>query len=302
MSVAVSADIPKLKSATAARRSKITGRVLTYGVLGFFVLFYLLPLVVMILTSFKTMHDIETGTILSLPNPATVEPWMTAWSKACIGVECVGLHSFYRNTVLMAVPAVGVSTLIGALNGYALTQLQFPFPRAVFGMILLGAFTPYQAVLIPLAKTLGHIGLAGSLAGLALVHSIYGIPFTTAFARSFFLSVPPELTKAAKVDGAGFFRIFISIMLPISMPILVVSVIYQFTNIWNDFLFGAALTYGSQAPIMVALNNIVNTSTGERPYNVHMAAAILAALPTLVLYVFAGKYFIRGLTMGSVKG
>jgi glucose/mannose transport system permease protein len=169
-------------------------------------------------------------------------------------------------------------------------------------MILLGAFTPYQAVLIPLAKTLSHLNLAGSLAGLALVHTIYGIPFTTAFARSFFLSVPPELTKAAKVDGAGFFRIFVSIMLPISVPILVVSVIYQFTNIWNDFLFGAALTYGRQAPIMVALNNIVNTSTGERPYNVHMAAAILAALPTLILYVVAGKYFIRGLTMGSVKG
>ena len=140
MSVAVSAEIPKLKSTTAARRSKLVGRVLTYGVLGFFVLFYLLPLVVMILTSFKTMHDIQTGTVLSLPNPLTVEPWTTAWSKACIGVECVGLHSFYRNTVIMAVPAVGVSTLIGALNGYALTQLEFPYPRAVFGIILLGAF------------------------------------------------------------------------------------------------------------------------------------------------------------------
>jgi glucose/mannose transport system permease protein len=302
MSVAVTADVPRLRSAAAAKRSKLFGRCLTYGVLGFFVLFYLLPLVVMILTSLKTMPDIETGTVLSLPKPVTLEPWAVAWSGACIGVECVGIRGFYWNTVVMAVPAVALSTLIGALNGYALTQLQFPYPRVVFGMILLGAFTPYQAVLIPLAKTLGHLNLAGSLAGLALVHTIYGIPFTTAFARSFFLSVPPELTKAAKVDGAGFFRIFVSIMLPISVPILVVSVIYQFTNIWNDFLFGAALTYGRQAPIMVALNNILNTSTGERPYNVHMAAAILAALPTLILYVVAGKYFIRGLTMGSVKG
>jgi glucose/mannose transport system permease protein len=302
MSLAATASPTTLRSSAAARRGRRLGRLVTYGVLGFFTLFYLLPLVVMILTSLKTMPDIQTGTVLSLPKPPTVEPWAVAWSRACIGVACVGLHGFYWNTVVMAVPAVALSTLIGALNGYALTQFNFPYPRVVFGLILLGAFTPYQAILIPLAKTLGQLGLAGTLAGLSLVHTIYGIPFTTSFARSFFLTVPPELSKAAKVDGAGFFRIFVSIMLPISIPILVVSVIYQFTNIWNDFLFGSALTYGDQAPIMVALNNIVNTSTGERPYNVHMAAAILAALPTLFLYVVAGKYFIRGLTMGSVKG
>lgn len=280
----------------------MTSRVIVYGVLAFFVAFYLLPLVVMLLTSFKTMDDIRSGTILSLPAPFTLEAWQTAWSSACVGVECVGVRGFYVNTILMCLPAVIISTLVGALNGYALTQFRFPAQKFIFGLILLGAFTPYQAVLIPLAKTLGKFNLTGSLVGLSIVHTIYGIPFTTAFARSFFLSLPPELTKAARIDGAGFFQIFWRIMLPISLPILVVSVIYQFTNIWNDFLFGASLTYGKEAPIMVALNNIVNTSTGEKPYNVHMAAALLAAIPTLLIYLFAGKYFIRGLAVGSVKG
>lgn len=302
MSVAVTAEAALPQRLSVAQRRRLVGRFIVYGVLTLFVLFYLFPLLVMLLTSFKTMDDIRSGTLLSLPAPFTVEPWRVAWSSACVGVECIGVRDFYLNTIMMAVPAVIISTTIGAINGYALTQFHFPHSKTVFGLILLGAFTPYQAILIPLAHTLGSVGLAGSLVGLSIVHTIYGIPFTTAFARSFYLSLPPELVRAAKVDGAGFWRIFVSIMLPISLPILVVAIIFQFTNIWNDFLFGAALTYGRQAPIMVALNNIVNTSTGERPYDVHMAAAILAALPTLLLYVLAGKYFIRGLTMGSVKG
>lgn len=290
------------RTRAASKRTRRLGRLAIYAILGFFVLLYLLPLVVMVLTSFKTMEQVHAGNILSLPTQPTLEPWVMAWKSACVGVECVGLRGFYVNTVLMAVPAVALSTLIGALNGYALTQFPFPRERIVFGIMLLGSFTPFQAVLIPLSKTLGSLGLAGSLPGLTLTHLIYGIPFTTAFARGFYISLPNELVKAAKIDGAGFFRIFWSVMLPISLPILTVSVIFQFTQIWNDFLFGSALTYGRSAPIMVALNNIVNTSTGERPYNVHMAAALMAAAPTLLLYVFAGKYFIRGLTLGSVKG
>ncbi len=302
MSVAATLESRSLRIGAHTRRRKWIGRAVVYLVLGSFAILYLLPLVVMIFTSLKTMDEIRSGTILSLPLEPTLEPWQVAWSSACVGVECLGIRGFYVNTIVMAVPAVIISTLIGALNGYALTQFDFPRQRLVFGLILLGAFTPYQAILIPLTKSLGSFNLAGNLAGLALVHTIYGIPFTTAFARSFYLSLPPDLVKAAKIDGAGFFRIFYSIVLPISPPILVVSIIYQFTGIWNDFLFGSALTYGEGAPIMVALNNIVNTSTGEKPYNVHMAAAIFAALPTLLLYVFAGKYFIRGLTIGSVKG
>lgn len=302
MSVDVTAEAVAPWISSVAKRRRRLGRIIVYSMLITFAVFYVFPLLVMLLTSFKTMDDIRSGNLLSLPAPFTTEPWRIAWNSACVGVECIGVRGFYFNTIMMTVPAMIISTAIGAVNGYALTQFHFPHGKFVFGLILLGAFTPYQAILIPLAHTLGAVGLAGSLVGLSLVHTIYGIPFTTAFSRSFYLSLPPELVRAAKVDGAGFWRIFFSIMLPISLPTLMVAVIYQFTNIWNDFLFGAALTYGKQAPIMVALNNIVNTSTGERPYDVHMAAAILAALPTLILYVVAGKYFIRGLTMGSVKG
>jgi glucose/mannose transport system permease protein len=290
------------QAALSSARRRSAGQVILYTVLIAFAVFYLLPLLVMLLTSFKTMDDVRTGSLVSWPEPVTFEPWVTAWLSACVGVECVGIRGFYLNTIVMAVPSVLVATLVGALNGYALTQFDFPSKRLVFGLILLGAFTPYQAILIPLAHTLGLVGLSGNLAGLSLTHAIYGIPFTTAFSRSFYLTLPPDLVRAAKVDGAGFFRIFVSVMLPISLPILIVAIMFQFTNVWNDFLFGSALTYGADAPIMVGLNNVVNTSTGEKPYNVHMAAALLAALPTLILYVFAGKYFIRGLTMGSVKG
>jgi glucose/mannose transport system permease protein len=290
---------PRVRARRSRRR---IGRVIVYAILIFAALFYLFPLLVMVLTSLKPMSEIQAGDILRLPQAPSLEPWRVAWSSACVGVECVGIHGFYENTILMVIPAVLGSTLIGALNGFALTKYQFPGGRFFFGLLLVGAFTPYQAILLPLARTLGYLGLAGTLAGLSITHTIYGLPFTTAFARSFYLGAPQELVKAAQIDGAGFFRTFWSVMIPISLPILIVSIIYQFTNIWNDFLFGAALTYGQNAPIMVALNNIVNTSTGEKPYNVHMAAAIMAALPTMILYLASGKYFIRGLMVGSVKG
>src|SRR5262245_20762647 len=285
-----------------ARRRHLIGRVAVYAALVFFALAYLFPLLVMVFTSLKPMKEIQSGNLLALPAEPTTEPWQAAWSTACVGVECVGINGFYLNTFIIVVPAVVVATLIGALNGYALTKFRFPAHRLIFGLILFGTFTPYQAVLIPMARTLGALGLSGSLFGLILVHIIYGLPFTTVFARGFYYGVPQELVKAAQVDGAGFFRIFWSVMLPISTPILIVSVLLMFTNVWNDFLFGSAHAFGSNAPIMVALNNVVNTSTGEKPYNVHMAAAMLAAIPTLLLYIIAGKYFVRGLMSGSVKG
>jgi len=299
MSAEAVRDLP---TPEAARRKRLLGRIGIYAALIFFALGYLFPLVVMLLTSVKPMSEIRAGNILALPAAPTLEPWQAAWSTACVGVECVGINGFYRNTFIIVIPAVIIATLVGALNGFALTKFRFPAHRLVFGLILFGTFTPYQAILIPMAKTLGELGLSGSLLGLIFVHTIYGLPFTTVFARGFYIGVPQELVKAAEVDGAGFFRTFWSVMLPISIPILIVSVIWMFTNIWNDFLFGSAYAFGSNAPIMVALNNIVNTSTGEKPYNVHMASAMLAAIPTLILYVVAGKYFIRGLMSGSVKG
>ncbi len=281
---------------------KVLGRVFVYGILIFFLLYYLLPLFVMITTSLKSMPEIRQGNLIALPESPTFEPWKIAWSSACVGVDCVGLRGFYLNTFLMVIPAVTISTALGALNGYALTKFSFRGHRLVFGLIMFGSFVPHQAVLLPIARVLGELGISGTLWGLILVHTVYGLPFTTLFFRNYYVSVPQDLVKAAQIDGAGFFRIFRSIMIPISAPIITVSVIWQFTNIWNDFLFGASFTYGSQAPIMVALNNVVNTSTGERPFNVHMAAAIMAALPTLVIYFLAGKYFVRGLVAGSVKG
>lgn len=288
----------------AARPTRLdyAGRAVIYATLIGFAVFFLAPLFVMLVTSLRPMEEIRGGTLLALPYAVTVEPWIKAWSSACVGVNCIGVAPFYWNTLLITVPATVLSTLLGAVNGYALTQVEFRGSRFVYTFLMLGCFTPYQGVMIPIARTLGYLDLAGTLTGLVLLHTIYGVCFTTMFFRNYFMDVPRELARAARVDGAGFFQIFFAIMLPLALPIVVVTVIWQFTSIWNDFLFGVAFTTGENFPIMVALNNIVNSSTGEREYNVQMAAALLAALPTLLIYVLAGKYFIRGLMAGSVKG
>ena len=237
-----------------------------------------------------------------MPREVTFDAWKTAWSSACTGIQCEGLKPFFWNSVLLAVPAVIISTLIGALNGYVLSQWKFKGANLIFSLMLFGCFIPFQVVLLPMARVLGLINLAGSISGLVFVHVIYGIGFTTLFFRNYYVSIPSELVKAAKMDGATFFRIFISIFLPLSLPIIVVTVIWQFTQIWNDFLFGVSFSEAGTQPVTVALNNIVNSTTGVKEYNVDMAAAIIAALPTLLVYIIAGKYFIRGLTAGSVKG
>ena len=212
-----------------------------------------------------------------------------------------GLKPFFWNSVLLAVPAVIISTLIGALNGYVLSQWKFKGANLIFLLCYSAASFHFKSFL-PMARVLGLIHLAGSISGLVFVHVIYGIGFTTLFFRNYYVSIPSELVKAAKMDGATFFRIFISIFLPLSLPIIVVTVIWQFTQIWNDFLFGVSFSEAGTQPVTVALNNIVNSTTGVKEYNVDMAAAIIAALPTLLVYIIAGKYFIRGLTAGSVKG
>ncbi len=286
----------------AGRLSGALSRLAIYAALLGAAVFFLLPLFVMLVTSFKSMDEIRAGSLLAFPRAATTEPWRTAWSSACVGVNCVGLRGFYVRTFLMVVPAVLLSTLIGAVNGFALTKFSFRHSRLVFGLIMFGCFTPYQGVIIPTAKVLGFLGLAGTLQGLVLVHTVFGIPFTTMFFRNFFVTVPQDLIKAAKVDGAGFFRIFWSVVLPVSLPIFVVSIIWQFTGLWNDYLFGVSFTVGDNTPIMVALNNMVSTSFGDKPWNADMAAAVLVALPTLLIYLLAGKYFVSGLMAGSVKG
>jgi glucose/mannose transport system permease protein len=277
-------------------------RVVVYGLLAFFALVYLTPLVVMLLTSFKPLEEIYAGNMVALPKEWTVEPWRRAWGEICVGLACHGIKGYFWNSIKMAFFGVTISTALGALNGYVLTKWRFRGDNILFGLILFGCFIPFQIVLIPMATVLGKLGLASSTTGLVLVHVTYGIAFTTLFFRNYYAVFPDELVKAAMMDGARFWAIFFRILLPSSGPIIAVSMIWQFTNIWNDFLFGASFSTGESAPMTVALNNVVNTSTGEKEYNVHMAAAVIAALPTLLVYVFGGRYFVRGLMAGSVKG
>ena len=285
-----------------SRTTKIVLRFILYILLGLFALFYLMPLFVMVTTSLKSLDEIRTGDLISLPREFTLDAWRTAWSGACTGIQCEGMKPYFMNSMLIAIPAVAISTLLGAMNGYVVAQWQFRGANIFFALMLFGCFIPFQVVLLPMARVLGMMGIAGTIPGLIFVHVIYGLGFTTLFFRNYYVSVPSELTKAAKVDGAGFFRIFWSIFLPLSLPIIVVTVIWQFTQIWNDFLFGVSFSQAGTQPVTVALNNIVNSTTGVKEYNVDMAAAIIAAFPTLLVYVVAGKYFIRGLTAGSVKG
>ncbi|MWC33800.1 ABC transporter permease subunit [Brucella melitensis] len=285
----------------AIKSGKLT-RALIYSALIFFAFYYLLPLYVMLVNSFKPLEEIRQGGMLNLPQQWTIEPWLSAWSTAQIGVQPTGLKPFFINSILMVVPAVAISTIVGALNGYVLTKWRFRGSNIFFGLLLLSCFIPFQIVLIPMACVLGILGIAGTIWGLILVHVVYGLGFTTLYFRNYYEAFPTELVRAAQIDGASFFQIFWRILLPSSGPIIVVSVVWQFTNIWNDFLFGASFSGAHSTPMTVALNNLVSSSTGVKEYNVHFAGAILAALPTLIVYIVSGRYFVRGLMSGAVKG
>ncbi|HBD23614.1 MAG TPA: sugar ABC transporter permease [Oceanospirillaceae bacterium] len=278
------------------------GRTLIYTLLIGFALIYLAPLYVMLVTSLKDIEEIRSGNLIALPENINFSAWVKAWNSACTGSECEGLAPYFWNSVRIVIPAVLISTIIGACNGYVLAQWQFKGSNMLFGALLFGCFIPFQVILLPMAKLLAWLGLANTVVGLVGVHVVYGITFTTLFFRNYYVAIPNELVRAARLDGAGFFAIFWRIFLPMSTPIFVVTVIWQFTQIWNDFLFGVVYSGPGTQPITVALNNLVNTSVGGKEYNVDMAAAIIAALPTLLVYLVAGKYFVRGLTAGAVKG
>ena len=306
-----------IESQRAAARSAGLSRFVIYGLLLVFALIYILPLAVMVMTSLKPLAEVTGGNMFAAPHELTLEPWLSAWGKTCVGLTCEGIKGYFWNSIKMVVPAVAISTLLGALNGYVLTKWRFAGHRLVFGMMLFACFIPFQSVLIPMATVLGKLngfgqfleeniglsfGFGNPTVNLVIVHVVYGLGFTTLFFRNYSEAFPTELIKAAQIDGAGFFQIFRRIILPNSMPIVIVTVIYQFTNIWNDFLFGATFAAGESSPMTVALNNVVNTSTGVIEYNTNMAAAIIAAAPTLFVYVVAGRYFVRGLMAGAVKG
>lgn len=280
----------------------IVARSCLYIILIIFAVYYLLPLFVMLINSVKPLEEIRQGNMLAFPKEFILTPWLQAWSKAQIGVQATGLKPYFINSILMVIPAVLISTMLGAVNGYVLTKWQFRGHKIVFGLMLLSCFIPFQIALVPMAKILGLFGIAGTTGGLVFVHIIYGLGFTTLFFRNYYDAFPTELVRAAIMDGAGFFRIFWRVLLPSSGPIIVVTIIWQFTNVWNDFLFGASFADADSQPMTVALNNLVSSSTGVKEYNVHFAGAILAALPTLIVYIVSGRYFVRGLMAGAVKG
>ncbi len=277
-------------------------RIILYLVLLAVALYFLLPLYVMLVTSFKDAEQIRAGKLLGLPTSLDFSAWSTAWSSACTGVECGGLKPFFMNSVAMAIPAVLISTAWGALNGYVLSLWKFKHSDLLFGFLLFGVFIPFQVVLLPMSQVLGWMGISSSLVGLILVHCLAGLAGTTLFFRNYYSAIPTELIHAARIDGAGFWRIFWRIVLPMSTPILMVTLIWQFTNIWNDFLFGVSFSGLDSKPVTVGLNNLANTSSSVKAYNVDMAAAIIAGLPTMLVYILAGNYFVRGLTAGAVKG
>lgn len=273
-----------------------------YGTLIIMSLYYLLPLWVMVVTSLKDMAEVRMGNIFSPPVEITFEPWVKAWSQACTGINCDGLSRGFWNSVQILIPSVILSITVASVSGYGLSMWKFKGSEFFFNVLLLGAFIPYQIMLYPIVIILRELGLMGSLGGLVLVHMIFGMPINTLLFRNYFSSIPQELFKAARVDGAGFWAIFFKIMLPMSLPIFVVSMIIQVTGIWNDFLFGVVYTKPAIYPMTVQLNNIVNSVQGVKEYNVNMAATLLTGLVPLVIYFVSGKLFVRGIAAGAVKG
>lgn len=277
-------------------------RIMVYGALFVISVYYLLPLWVMVVTSLKGMPEIRMGHIFAPPVEITFEPWVKAWSQACTGLNCDGLSRGFWNSVRIVVPATILSIAVAAVNGYALVNWRFRGSEVFFAILIFGAFIPYQVMIYPMVIILREIGLMGSVWGLVLVHVAFGMPIMTLLFRNYFASLPEELFKAARVDGAGFWGIFLRVLLPMSLPILAVGVILQVTGIWNDFLFGVIYTRPDSYPMTVQLNNIVNSVQGVKEYNVNMAATLLTGMVPLAIYFVSGKLFVRGIAAGAVKG
>ena len=273
-----------------------------YGTLIMVSMYYLLPLYVMIVTSLKGMPEIRMGNVFGPPMEVTFQPWVKAWAEACTGINCDGLSRGFGNSVRILIPSIILSIAVASVNGYALSNWKFRGSEVFFTILIIGAFIPYQTMLYPIVILLREIGLMGSIGGLVLVHTIFGMPILTLLFRNYFASIPEELFKAARVDGAGFWRIYFQIMLPMALPIFVVAIILQVTGIWNDFLFGVIYTKPATYPMTVQLNNIVNSVQGIKEYNVNMAATLLTGLVPLIIYFASGKLFVRGIAAGAVKG
>ena len=278
------------------------GRIFVYLVLVLTSLYYLLPLYVMIITSVKDLDAIRYGNIFVPTSSPTIQPWIKAWSEACTGLNCNGLAPGFWNSVKITIPSVIVSIAVASVAGYSIANWPFKFAEAFFTVLLVGSFVPYQVMLYPLVIITSWMGIYSTLWAVIFIHTVFGLLILTLLFRNYFGSLPPELFKAACVDGAGYWRIYFQIMMPMSVPIFTVAVILQVTGIWNDFLFGVIYAGLTNYPMTVQLNNIVNSLQGVKEYNVDMAATILTGLVPLAIYFISGKYFVRGIAAGAVKG
>lgn len=300
MSAVIDRPLPALP---AVRRKRWRpARIGLYAFLFTAAAFFLLPAYVMLVTSVKPMEEIRLGNLFAWPVTLTLEPWAQAWFSVCTGLQCEGIRGGFWNSVAIVVPSTAVSIFFGALNGYALSFWRPRFGNLLFLVLLVGAFVPYQVVMFPLVRAFAAMGLFGTLQGIVLIHTIFGMPVMTLLFRNYYASIPGELFKAARIDGGGFWRIFFQLMLPMSAPIVIVAVIMQVTAIWNDFLLGLVFAGREHLPMTVQLNNVINTTTGERLYNVNMAATLLTSLVPLAVYLLSGRWFVRGIAAGAVKG
>jgi glucose/mannose transport system permease protein len=265
-------------------------------------LFFLLPLYVMGITSIKPMDEIRQGNIFAFPFAITFEPWAQAWSSACTGLDCKGIAVGFWNSMEILVPSLLLSVFMGSLNGYALSFWKVKWANWLFGILMLGAFIPYPVMIYPLVRMFASINMFQSIPNIVLIHTFFGMPIMTLLFRNYYAGLPVELFKAARIDGGGFWRIYFQLMVPMSLPIFVVATIMQTTGIWNDFILGLIFAGRENFPITVQLNNIINSTQGEKVYNVNMAATLLTSMVPLVVYFVSGRWFVRGIAAGAVKG
>jgi glucose/mannose transport system permease protein len=276
-------------------------RLIVYALLIVLAILFLVPLGVVIANSLRSNQEIAASSLIAWPIHLTFTNFPQAWNKFCMAEHCWGIEPYMLNSLTLTIPATILSTLLGALAGYSISLWRFRGDQLVFGIVTLGIFLPEQMKLIPWVVVLRDLSLMNTIAGLVLIHTVQGLSFTTLFCRNYYVGIPQDLLKAARIDGAGFFRIFWRIILPLSPPILIVTVIFQFTGIWNEFLYGVTFTTGDQQPVTAALIALSAAITSEPMFGDQSAAVLIAALPTLLVYLFGGRYFLRGLTAGAVK-
>jgi len=276
-------------------------RLIVYAALIVLAILFLVPLGVVIVNSLRSNQEIAATSLIAWPTQVVFSNYAQAWNKFCMAEHCWGIEPYMLNSLTLTIPATIISTLLGALAGYSISLWRFRGDQFVFAVVTLGIFLPEQMKLIPWVVVLRDLSLMNTIAGLVLIHTVQGMSFTTLFCRNYYVGIPQDLLKAARIDGAGFFRIFWRIILPLSPPILIVTVIFQFTGIWNEFLYGVTFTSGGQQPVTAALIALSAAITSEPMYGEQSAAVLIAALPTLLVYLFGGRYFLRGLTAGAVK-